>query len=432
MKLIDISQKYPFVEHLMSSLRDVTLQRNTSQFKKNVYTLGQILAIELSGHLNYVSKNVVTPFGIALCKQLNCLPTIVPILRAGRALQEGVNSIFVNSPIVDCTCPKCINGQRYAKINLDDINQDNACIICEPIIAEGKSIISTVESLREHCSNIYVLSCITTNYALPLLQKSLPNKAILLTCAIDDFNPNERGTRPGLGDVGDLLYGLKKFKLQINSLYKSLNADAMRIPENVNVKMIFRHSFRDSFTKEKDYLTKTLNKDGMIKAYDFGCAIEYPVGVLYSSKLKRCIQTLECMIGNNGIIVPTDYLTSVFTYDNDLADKQIGVLGSLKKVIIELKGGKNIPGFYPIEYTIKKIIDFVFKTGNKEHTIDLYCTHDFQIGMLLALMFDEIETTNELTSNWPNMLEGMLLYGRRESFYCLWRGKTKNFDNYLM
>ena len=81
---------------------------------------------------------------------------------------------------------------------------------------------------------------------------------------------------------------------------------------------------------------------------------------------------------------------------------------------------------------MKKIIDFVFTTGNKKHSIDLYCSHDFYIGMMLDIMFDEIETVEDLTTNWPNMLEGMLLYGTREAFFCVWRGKIRYFTNYLM
>jgi hypothetical protein len=52
--------------------------------------------------------------------------------------------------------------------------------------------------------------------------------------------------------------------------------------------------------------------------------------------------------------------------------------------------------------------------------------------MLLAVMFDDIDTIDDLAANWPNMLEGMLLYGKRESFYGLWRGETKYFRNCLM
>lgn len=175
-----------------------------------------------------------------------------------------------------------------------------------------------------------------------------------------------------------------------------------------------------------------LNEYGIQKAMELGYCIEYPIGDLYSSKLERCIQTLEYMTESDNITIVPKYLTTVFTYDNEIADTQIKLLGSLKKVIIELKGGKTIPGFYPINITVKRIIDFVFNTGNKGSCIDLYCTHDFHIGMLLAVMFDDIDTIDDLAANWPNMLEGMLLYGTRESFYCFWRGKTKYFRNYLI
>lgn len=40
MKLVDISQKYPFVEQLMSNLRDITLQTDSLLFRKSIYTLG--------------------------------------------------------------------------------------------------------------------------------------------------------------------------------------------------------------------------------------------------------------------------------------------------------------------------------------------------------------------------------------------------------
>lgn len=432
MKFIDISHKYPFVEQLMSNLRDITLQRDSLQFRKSIYALGQILGLELSCHLNYISEDIVTPFSIASCKRLAHWPTIVPILRAGKALQEGVTSILINSPIVDCDCPKSVNGHRNAKIDIDRIDPNNPCVICDPMIAGGKSLISTVKTLRGRCSNIYVLSCTVTNYALPLLQESLPDNVLLLTCSTDDFTPNVRGTRPGLGDVGDLLYGAKRFQLKMNTFYESLNEGAKGIPKDANVKMIFRHSFRDSFIGEKDYQTMPLNEYGILKAREFGYSIEYPIGNMYSSKLERCIQTLEYMTGSSKITIAPEYLTTIFTYDNEIADAQIKLLDSLKKVIIELKEGKIIPGFYPINITVKKIIDFIFMTGNKKHSIDLYCTHDFHIGMMLAIMFDEIETIDDLAANWPNMLEGMFLYGMRESFYCSWRGKTKHFDNYLI
>lgn len=431
MQVINISKKYPLVEQLMSHLRDIKLQKDSVLFKKSTYALGQILGLEISCHMNYKSANTTTPFGITSQLQLSKWPTIIPILRAGRVLQEGCSSIFINSPIVDCECNKSINGQKNVNINCNLINPHSPCIICDPIIAKGKSLISTISTITEYCSDIYVISCITTNYALSILNKMLPKSVMLFTCAIDNFTPNQK-ISPGIGDAGDLLFGPKTFQLRINSLYNHLNKDAKRIPKDANVKLIFRHSFRDSFVDKEDYRTKSLNEYGIMKAQEFGKSIEYPLGNIYSSTIKRCIETLEHMTSNSRPIITTDYLTSVFTYDNELADKHIRILGSLKNVLIKLKNKEMVPGFYPIDNTVKKIINFLFDTGNKQCCIDLYCTHDFHIGLLLIMMFDDIKTIDDLIINWPNMLEGMLIYGSRKSFYCIWRGKLKHFDNYFV
>lgn len=425
MKIINISLKYPYIEQLMANLRDVNKQKNKKLFLKSVHAIGQILAVELSSHLEYDFKKIVTPFGITVCKHVKDCPTIIPILRAGKALQEGINSIFIDSPVVDCHCPKCVNGERVAKIIFDDSSSES-CIVCDPMIVKGKSVISTVKQLQKRNSSfIYILSCITTDYALAVLKDLFPDNVILFTCAIDSFIPEVKGTNPGLGDVGDLLYGPKEFGLYMRSIYPEMNENAKRIPHNKNIKMIFRHSFRDPFVGENDYRTMPLNEYGIQQAKDLGKAIEYPLGGVYSSSLKRCKQTLKYMTNNSKIIVVPEFLTKVFTYDSELADQQIRRLGSLKKAVIELKKANTLPGFYSLDIIVNNILDFVFSTGNKEHSIDLYCTHDFHIGMILAYLFEDINNLDDMQDNWPRMLEGILLYGSRDAFYCFWRGKSK-------
>lgn len=432
MKIVNLSLKYPYVEELMSNLRDDIKQKDRRQFYKSVHAIGHFLGVELSNHLDYTPKDIVTPYGMGTCKQIKDLPTIIPILRAGRALQEGISSIFIDSPIVDCACPKCVNGHRLAKMNIDQLGSATSYVICDPMIVKGKSVISVVEQLPRDSSCIYVLSCITTDYALSVLKDILPDNVVLFTCAIDSFVPGVKGTFPGLGDVGDLLYGPKIFSLNIQSIYSELNDNSKRIPANVNVKMIFRHSFRNSFVREGDYRTMPLNEYGIQQAKAFGYAIEYPIGSKYCSELERCKQTVKCMTNNDNVNVVPEILTTVFTYDSVLADQQIRKLGSLKKTVMELKRGNIPPGFYPLEKIVNNILDFVFSNGNKEHTIDLYCTHDFHIGMMLVMLFDDINSLNALQANWPRMLEGVLLYGSRNSFYCYWRGKCCHVCNGLM
>ena len=208
---------------------------------------------------------------------------------------------------------------------------------------------------------------------------------------------------------------------------------AQSIPDNINVKMILRHSFRPPFVGEKDYRTEKLNDYGILKAIEFGKSIDYPTGDLYSSKVERCVQTLYYMTeGSPNIKIAAEYLTYVFTYDNKLADTQIRSIGSLKETILKLKEGTVIPGLFPIHCTVKKMLDFIFQTGNKGHSMDIYCTHDFQIAMMIVVMFDDVTTLDAIRSNWPEMLEGLFLYGTRNTFTCIWRGTSKQFDQFLL
>ena len=210
MTVINISSQFPIVEHYLSQILDSKCQLERQKFKKGVFVLGQILAIATSQYLEYEEKNVVTPFDTAKCKHLVSRPTIIPILRAGLALQEGISSILENCPIVYCNCPKGEDGNRYARLDSKDSIGLEA-IICDPIIATGKSIISTFNELKEiqHPKKLFVLSIISTDYSISQIQSCLPKQTILITCSIDSFTPGIRGTRPGLGDVGDLLYGQK-------------------------------------------------------------------------------------------------------------------------------------------------------------------------------------------------------------------------------
>lgn len=212
-----------------------------------------------------------------------------------------------------------------------------------------------------------------------------------------------------------------------------MNSAAESIPDNVNVKLILRHSFRPPIVGDKDYRSEELNEYGILKASEFGESIDYPIGGLYSSRIKRCVQTLYFMTGGRKEIeIAPEQLTHVFTYDNKLADEHIRQIGSLKQTIYELKTGVVIPGLYTIEETVRKMLDYIFQTGNKPNTLDIYCTHDFQIAMMIVNLFDNIDTIDSIRTNWPEMLEGLFVYGNRNSFTCIWRGESKQFDHYLM
>lgn len=209
MRVIKISTNNPIIGHYLAQLRDVERQQNIALFRRIVYKLGTFLAYESSKELDYQSKPIKTPFSDT---HIDCLmdnPIMYAIIRAGIKLQEGVNAVFEDSLCGFCSCKKDNQGIRHAELYTTCDTANRIVYICDPIAASGSSIIETIRAIDVNGkpSKIIILNIITTPLAIENIQKALDDNIVVYTCAIDHFTKGIRGTLPGLGDVGDLLYG---------------------------------------------------------------------------------------------------------------------------------------------------------------------------------------------------------------------------------
>ena len=99
--------------------------------------------------------------------------------------------------------------------------------------------------------------------------------------------------------------------------------------------------------------------------------------------------------------------------------------------IIFRMNNENLPGFNSVEVATKIMIDFIFSNGCKKNTVDLFCTHDLQMAVLYSGLFGFGKTKDSIFQNkWPMMLEGMILWGERNHFWCSWRNEIKEFVNF--
>jgi hypothetical protein len=215
-------------------------------------------------------------------------------------------------------------------------------------------------------------------------------------------------------------------RMKIFSIYDSMQQSALLCPNDVNVKLIIRHSIRQEINSEIDNLNAQLTREGIEFARKFGKELDTPIGTVSSSCSQRCIDTCKNILGENSNkikIQETDILQTVQNYDDSLAGKSFSKYG-VKGIFDSFVENKNLPGINSLEYSVSKILDFIFLTGNKNKTIDIFCTHDFQIGMML-LFLNGSNTNNceKLFENWIYMLEGFFLYGNREKFTLIWRGE---------
>lgn len=197
------------------------------------------------------------------------------------------------------------------------------------------------------------------------------------------------------------------------------------IPCGMNSKLVIRHSIRNSL-KESEFPDEvSLTNDGISKAFDFGKNLNIQIGDVYTSNVLRCIQTVKCII--EGADDLRNHPVSLIDMRQFYTDN---IQQSFKTFISE-KNGKNvaaklskeipIPGFYPIRDIALNQLKFIFSTGGKPSCIDIYCTHDFQLICLISALFKNIQNIEDINSNWPQMLEGVLIWGNINDFYCVWR-----------
>ena len=211
---------------------------------------------------------------------------------------------------------------------------------------------------------------------------------------------------------------------------------ASQVPLYANCKILFRHSVRGDIQSGYGRDVKLTN-EGIELARNFGRNLNYTVGYFASSSCGRNIQTCkEILYGKKEereVCIAREELERPQIQNQLLSDQAFELYKYRSDIVVHKLKTEGLPGFYSIDKSTKKILDYIFSKGNKETTVDLFCTHDFQLAIVFACLYDFAATEESLKKNtWPMMLEGMIFWGQRDHFWCSWRNETKEFKNYLM
>lgn len=224
--------------------------------------------------------------------------------------------------------------------------------------------------------------------------------------------------------------------MKLNSIYEHMERGAAIAPFDNNSKIVFRHSIREHIASGTGH-DIMLTNEGIELARNFGRHLNTEIGFVASSSCKRNIQTCEEILNGNGckrnIVLAQTQLEYPQVKDKILSDEIFEKYSYQTTEILFLMKNKGLPGFNSIEASTKIMLDFIFANGNREKTVDLFCTHDFQIAILYAGLFDFAATRESIEKNkWPMMLEGMIFFGTRSHFWCSWRNETREYSDFLM
>lgn len=198
---------HPLVAHKLSRLRDVSTE--PKKFRELVREMAALLTYEATLDLATQPKNVQTPLETMVGAEVQAKIGLVPILRAGLGMVEGVWELMPSAEVWHIGLYRDERTlqpvQYYNKLPIAPTV--TVCLILDPMLATGGSAVATVDILKKWgAKTIKFVGLIGAPEGIAALQKAHPDVPIHLA-AIDD-HLNERGyIVPGLGDAGDRQFG---------------------------------------------------------------------------------------------------------------------------------------------------------------------------------------------------------------------------------
>ena len=202
---------HPLVQHKLTSLRDKNT--DTKLFRELVEELAMLMAYEITRDLPYTERTVETPLG-TFDKGVSVQGTavgIVPILRAGLGMVEGILKVVPMAPIGHIGLyrdPETLEPVEYY-CKLPGELENRTLIVVDPMLATGGSASAAVDFLKKRGAQRIKLNCIlAAPEGIERMRKDHPDVPIFVA-GIDEKLNDHGYIIPGLGDAGDRLFGTK-------------------------------------------------------------------------------------------------------------------------------------------------------------------------------------------------------------------------------
>ena len=201
------ASNHPLVGAQLTRLRAV--ETRPPEFRRLARGIAILLAHEATADLETRPVRVTTPMGPADCRELAVSVAVVPILRAGLGMADGVLDLIPDAEVWHVGLFRdetTLQPTTYYN-KLPTRCRAALALVVDPMLATGGSAVRTCEILREAgIPRIKLLSLIAAPEGIALLRERMPEVDIHVG-AIDE-RLNEVGfIVPGLGDAGDRLFG---------------------------------------------------------------------------------------------------------------------------------------------------------------------------------------------------------------------------------
>ncbi len=212
--VVNLSERYSLLNNWIGELRSTEVQTDRMRFRRNLERIGEVIAYEISKSMAWEDREITTPLGISVCKQLKEQPVLATILRAGLPLHQGMLNYFDKADNAFISAYRKHNRDGSFDIALEYVSspslEDRTLILCDPMLATGSSLVKTIQMLKEEgqAKEVHVVAAIACSVGIEYVRREQPN--VKIWCGAIDEELTAKGyIVPGLGDAGDLAYGEK-------------------------------------------------------------------------------------------------------------------------------------------------------------------------------------------------------------------------------
>ena len=200
---------HPLIDHKLSIVRDE--RTGTKDFRTTVNEISGLMAYEITRDLPTKEITIKTPICETKANILAKEIVIVPILRAGLGMVDGIHTLIPTAKVGFVGMYRDEETlqpvEYYAKFPKE--MADSTVLLVDPMIATGGSIIASIDAIKKRgAQSIKVVGLVGAPEGVKAVQDAHPEIDIYLASL--DEKLNEIGyIVPGLGDCGDRLFGTK-------------------------------------------------------------------------------------------------------------------------------------------------------------------------------------------------------------------------------
>lgn len=203
--------RHPLIRHKLGLMRRADI--STKNFRELAQEVGSILTYEATSDLPLEHCSIDGWCGPVQVEKISGKKiTVVPILRAGIGMLDGVLSLIPGAKVSAVGIARneqTLQAQTYLEKLVPEINQRLAIII-DPMLATGGSMVATIDMLKKAgCKEIRALVLVAAPEGIAAVEKAHPD-VLIFTASIDQRLDEHGYIVPGLGDAGDKIFGTKQ------------------------------------------------------------------------------------------------------------------------------------------------------------------------------------------------------------------------------